>query len=157
MELLGIGPLEFLVILLLALIIFSPKDLAKGGKMIGRWINQVYRSDAWKSMKQVSQEMQNLPSMLAREAQLEDLKDLEKEIDLDGGPKPADLPPASPAPAAAQKPDAAGAHKLPPAQNPDAPASAPQQPPPAQNPAAEAAPPPKPPAAADSSAQGPGS
>jgi Sec-independent protein translocase protein TatA len=80
MEILGIGPLEFMVILMIALIIFSPKDLAKGGKEIGRWINRLYRSDAWKSMRQVSQEMQNLPSRLAREAQLDDLKDLEKDI-----------------------------------------------------------------------------
>ncbi|MBN2086173.1 MAG: twin-arginine translocase TatA/TatE family subunit [Anaerolineales bacterium] len=80
MEILGIGPLEFLVIVVIALIIFSPKDLAKGGKEIGRWINRLYRSDAWKSMRQVSQEMQNLPSRLAREAQLDDLKELEKDI-----------------------------------------------------------------------------
>jgi Sec-independent protein translocase protein TatA len=80
MEILGVGPLEFLVIIMIALIIFSPKDLAKGGKEIGRWINRLYRSDAWKSMRQVSQEMQNLPSRLAREAQLEDLQDLEKDI-----------------------------------------------------------------------------
>jgi len=80
MEILGVGPLEFMVILLIALIIFSPKDLAKGGKEIGRFINRLYRSDAWKSMRQVSQEMQNLPSRLAREAQLDDLKDLEKDI-----------------------------------------------------------------------------
>jgi Sec-independent protein translocase protein TatA len=80
MEILGVGPLEFLVILIIALIIFSPKDLAKGAKEAGRWINRLYRSDAWKSMRQVSQEMQNLPNRLAREAQLEDLKELERDI-----------------------------------------------------------------------------
>jgi Sec-independent protein translocase protein TatA len=80
MEILGIGPLEFMVIIIIALIIFSPKDLAKGGKEIGRWINRLYRSDAWRSMRQVSQEMQNLPSRLAREAQLDELKELEKDI-----------------------------------------------------------------------------
>jgi Sec-independent protein translocase protein TatA len=80
MEILGIGPLEFILILMIALIIFSPKDLAKGGKEIGRFINRLYRSEAWKSMRQVSQEMQDLPSRLAREAQLDDLKDLEKDI-----------------------------------------------------------------------------
>ncbi len=102
MELLGIGPLEFLVIILIALIIFSPKDLAKGGKMIGRWINQLYRSDTWKSMRQVSQEMQNLPNRLAREAQLDELKDLEKEINLDGSSPYANQSPESPKPPAAQ-------------------------------------------------------
>ncbi len=80
MEFLGVGPLEFIVILIIALIIFSPKDLAKGAKEIGRFINRLYRSEAWKSMRQVSQEMQNLPTRLAREAQLEDLKELEEDI-----------------------------------------------------------------------------
>jgi Sec-independent protein translocase protein TatA len=80
MELLGIGPLELLLIVLIAIIIFSPKDLAKGGRTMGRWINRLYHSDTWKSMRQVSQEMQNLPNRLAREAQLEELKDLEKDF-----------------------------------------------------------------------------
>lgn len=91
MEILGVGPLEFLVILIIALIIFSPKDLAKGGKEIGRFINRLYRSDAWKSMRQVSQEMQNLPNRLAREAQLEDLKELEKDIQKAGDAQLAGL------------------------------------------------------------------
>jgi Sec-independent protein translocase protein TatA len=91
MEILGIGPLEFLVILIIALIIFSPKDLAKGAKEAGRWINRLYRSDTWKSMRQVSQEMQNLPSRLAREAQLEDLKELEKDIQKAGDAQLAGL------------------------------------------------------------------
>ncbi|OGO07275.1 MAG: hypothetical protein A3K46_01880 [Chloroflexi bacterium RBG_13_60_9] len=91
MEILGIGPLEFMVIIIIALIIFSPKDLAKGGKEIGRWINRLYRSDAWKSMRQVSQEMQNLPSRLAREAQLDELKELEKDIQKAGDDQLAGL------------------------------------------------------------------
>jgi Sec-independent protein translocase protein TatA len=91
MEILGIGPLEFLVILIIALIIFSPKDLAKGAKEAGRWINRLNRSDTWKSMRQVSQEMQNLPSRLAREAQLEDLKELEKDIQKAGDAQLAGL------------------------------------------------------------------
>jgi Sec-independent protein translocase protein TatA len=90
MELLGIGPLELLVIALIALIIFSPKDIAKGGKTVGHWINQLNKSDAWKSMRQVSQEMQNLPSRLAREAQLEELDELKKGIGLEiESPPPA--------------------------------------------------------------------
>jgi Sec-independent protein translocase protein TatA len=87
MEFLGIGPLELFVILVIALIIFSPKDLAKGAKEAGRWINRLNRSEAWKSMRQVSQEMQNLPSRLAKEAQLDELKELEKDIQRTGDTK----------------------------------------------------------------------
>ncbi|MGD0174454.1 MAG: hypothetical protein ABSC61_08490, partial [Anaerolineales bacterium] len=62
MEFLGIGPLELLLIIILALIVFSPKDIAGGGKAVGRWINRLYRSDTYRSMKQVSQELQDLPN-----------------------------------------------------------------------------------------------
>jgi Sec-independent protein translocase protein TatA len=80
MEFLGIGPLELVLIIILALIVFSPKDIAGGGKAVGRWINRLYRSDTYRTMKQVSQELQELPNRLAREAHLEELKDLEKEV-----------------------------------------------------------------------------
>jgi Sec-independent protein translocase protein TatA len=95
MEFLGIGPLELLVIILLVLIIISPKDLAKGAKAAGRWINQLNKSDTWKSLRRVSQEMQNLPNRLAREAQLDELKELQEGIGLDEK-APAEKP--SPAP-----------------------------------------------------------
>ena len=117
MELLGIGPLELLVIVLIAVIIFSPKDIAKGGKEVGRWVNRLYRSDTWKSMRQVSQEMQNLPSRLAREAQLEELKGLEKDINLDVGSPSRDRPPVPPMPPAGKKSGAETA--LPPKTDPD--------------------------------------
>jgi Sec-independent protein translocase protein TatA len=100
MEILGIGPLEFVVVLLLVLIVFSPKDLAKGGRMLGRWINQLNQSDTWKSVRRVSQEMQDLPNRLAREAQLEELDELKQGIsldepDADAGRSPAPrMPPA---------------------------------------------------------------
>jgi Sec-independent protein translocase protein TatA len=50
MEFLGIGPLELIVIIILALVVFSPKDIAGGGKTVGRWINRLYRSDTYRSM-----------------------------------------------------------------------------------------------------------
>jgi Sec-independent protein translocase protein TatA len=106
MELLGIGPLELLVIALIAILIFSPKDLAQGGKTVGRWINSLNRSDTWKSMRQVSQEMQNLPTRLAREAQLDELDDLKKGISLDGNEKSATRSTANPMPPAETPPPA---------------------------------------------------
>ena len=47
-------------------------------------------------MRQVSQEMQNLPAQLAREAQLDELKDLEKGINLEGVPPKTNRPPVIP-------------------------------------------------------------
>jgi Sec-independent protein translocase protein TatA len=94
MEFLGIGPLEFVIVILLVLIVFSPKDLAKGGRMLGRWINQLNQSDTWKSVRRVSQEMQDLPNRLAREAQLEELDDLKQGISLDESDSAASRSPA---------------------------------------------------------------
>jgi Sec-independent protein translocase protein TatA len=80
MEFLGIGPLELLLILVLALIVFSPKDLAQGGRTAGKFLNRLYRSDSYKAVRQVSQELQTLPSRLAREAQIDELKELERDL-----------------------------------------------------------------------------
>jgi Sec-independent protein translocase protein TatA len=82
MEFLGIGPLELLVIIILALVIFSPKDIAGGGKAAGRWINRLYKSDSYRSMKQMSQELQDLPNQLARESNLEELRTWKKRSSL---------------------------------------------------------------------------
>jgi Sec-independent protein translocase protein TatA len=98
MEFLGIGPLELLLIVVLALIVFSPKDIAGGGKAVGRWLNRLYRSETYRSMKQVSQELQDLPNRLAQEAHLDELKDLEKEVKAAGNSLRLDAPTNPPVP-----------------------------------------------------------
>jgi Sec-independent protein translocase protein TatA len=79
MEILGIGPLEILLILVLVLIIFGPKEIDKAGKTIGKSLNQFLRSDTWKSINQTSRELKNLPTRLMREAGLEELEKAAKE------------------------------------------------------------------------------
>ncbi len=74
MEFLGIGPLELLLILLIALIIFGPKDLAKTAKAIGKSLNQLVRSDTWKTVTEASRKLRTLPNELMREANLEELQ-----------------------------------------------------------------------------------
>jgi sec-independent protein translocase protein TatB len=74
MELLGIGPLELILILILALVIFGPKDIEKAGKEIGKNLNKLVRSDTWKTINQTSRELKNLPTRLMRESGLEDLE-----------------------------------------------------------------------------------
>jgi Sec-independent protein translocase protein TatA len=109
MELLGIGPLELVLVIVLAVVIFSPKDLAAGGRAVGRFLNKLYRSESYRAMRQVSQELQTLPSRLAREAQLEDLQQLEKDI------QAPILPPADATPADAPPVPAEGRESQPPA------------------------------------------
>ncbi len=82
MEFLGIGPLELLLILVIALLVIPPNQLGKVGRSIGRFLNRMFRSDSWRIFRQASSELQNLPSRLAREAQLEELHSIEKEMAL---------------------------------------------------------------------------
>ena len=82
MEFLGIGPLELLLVLVIALLVIPPNQLGKVGRSTGRFLNRMFRSDSWRIFRQASSELQNLPSRLAREAQLEELHSIEKEMAL---------------------------------------------------------------------------
>ena len=72
MDFLGIGPLEILFVILLALIIFGPNDVVKAARSLGRFMRKVVTSDVWRTVQQTSKGLQNLPNMLMREAGLED-------------------------------------------------------------------------------------
>ncbi len=77
MEILGIGPLEFLFILLIALIVLGPGDMVKAGRMLGRFLRKIVTSPEWRTVQKASRELKYLPNRLMREASLEDLsKDL---------------------------------------------------------------------------------
>ena len=71
MDLLGIGPLELLLVLILVLLIFGPEDLANSGKKIGIFLNRLIKSDTWKAVRSLSNEIRTLPNKLAREAEFE--------------------------------------------------------------------------------------
>lgn len=84
MEIFGIGASELAFILLIAIIVLGPKDMQKAGRTIGRWLNQLVRSDGWKVFQRTSSELRNLPRNLMREANMEVAemeKDLRKAID----------------------------------------------------------------------------
>lgn len=79
MEILGIGPSELIFILIIALIVLGPKDMQKAGRTIGRWLNQLVRSDGWRVFQKTSTDLRNMPRNLMREANME-LQDVDKEI-----------------------------------------------------------------------------
>jgi Sec-independent protein translocase protein TatA len=68
MEILGVGPSEFIFIVIIALIILGPKDMQKAGKTIGKWLRSVVTSDGWKMFQQTSRELRTLPNRLMRDA-----------------------------------------------------------------------------------------
>ena len=89
MDILGIGPLELLLILVIALIVMGPSDMIKAGRTAGKFLRQVVTSPTWRAVTQTSTEIRRLPNRLIREAGLEEeigtLKDLSKQAT---GPNP---------------------------------------------------------------------
>jgi len=90
MEIFGIGPLELLFILIIALIVLGPKDMVKAGRTMGRFMRQVITSDTWRTIQQASKELRTIPTRLIREAGIDDLKNqipptqtIRKELGLD--------------------------------------------------------------------------
>ena len=70
MEFLGVGPTEFIFIIIIALIVLGPKDLAKTGSTVGKWLNSLIQSDGWKAIRKTSDELRRLPTQLMREDNL---------------------------------------------------------------------------------------
>ena len=79
MEILGIGAPELIFILLIAIIVLGPRDMQKAGRTIGRWLNQLVRSDSWKVFQRTSAELRNLPRNLMREANME-VTEMERDL-----------------------------------------------------------------------------
>jgi Sec-independent protein translocase protein TatA len=53
MEIFGIGPLELLLILFLALVILGPKEMIDMSKKAATWLRKFRQSEAWKTTKEV--------------------------------------------------------------------------------------------------------
>ena len=85
MEVLGVGPLELFFILLIALIVLGPGDMAKAGRTLGRFLRKIITSSEWRTVQKASHELRYLPNRLMREASLEDLSKEMKDINKIGG------------------------------------------------------------------------
>ena len=79
MELFGVGPLELLLILMIALIVLGPRDMIKTGRSMGRFLRKTILSPTWVKMQR---EIRNLPYQMMREAGLEE-EDLRIKADLE--------------------------------------------------------------------------
>ena len=80
MEFLGVGPGELAFILLIALILLGPKDMIQAGRTLGKTLRKIVTSPTWKALRTTGQELQKLPTRLMREAGLDEIKDLDKEL-----------------------------------------------------------------------------
>jgi sec-independent protein translocase protein TatB len=84
MELLGVGPLELLFIIVIALIVIGPRDMAKTARKLGRLLNQLYKSQTWRAIMEASRNLRALPNRLAREAALEELDEIRDDLEQSG-------------------------------------------------------------------------
>jgi Sec-independent protein translocase protein TatA len=80
MEFLGVGPAELAFIVLIALILLGPKDMVAAGRTLGRLLRKFITSPAWQVMRHTGDELQRLPTKLMREAGLEELQEIQKEV-----------------------------------------------------------------------------
>ncbi len=81
MEILGIGFGELLLIVLIILILFGPKEMVKTGRTLGQWLNQMVRSPTYQVLTKTGEEIKNLPRNLMREANLQDFQEDINKID----------------------------------------------------------------------------
>jgi Sec-independent protein translocase protein TatA len=75
MEILGIGPLELLFIILIALIVLGPNDMVKAGRTMGKFLRRIITSPGWRTFQQASRDIRYLPNKLMRDAGLEELEE----------------------------------------------------------------------------------
>jgi Sec-independent protein translocase protein TatA len=73
MNIFGVGPFEFFVFLLIALLILGPERMISASRGIARFIRNLILSPTWRTVQQVQVEMRNFPTQLIREAGLDDI------------------------------------------------------------------------------------
>jgi Sec-independent protein translocase protein TatA len=67
MEIFGIGPLELLLIVFIALIVLGPKDMMKTAQKAAAWLRKLRNSEIWSQTKEVM----DIPNQVMHEAGLD--------------------------------------------------------------------------------------
>lgn len=75
MEFLGIGPLEFLLIVVIAVIVLGPKGMVKAAREAGQLIRKVVHSPLWREVVDTSREIREFPREIARGSGIEEEMD----------------------------------------------------------------------------------
>ena len=74
----NIGPLEFILILVIMFIFLGPEGMVRMARQIGTWIRQAVRSPMWTEIMGYSREIRELPTKIVKESGLdEDLKEIQ--------------------------------------------------------------------------------
>jgi sec-independent protein translocase protein TatB len=72
MEILNIGPLELIIILLIAFVLLGPRDMILTAQRVGRFIRNLVRSPMWKEVLGYSMEIRELPQKIMDETGLQE-------------------------------------------------------------------------------------
>ena len=79
MEIFGVGILEVVLILVIAVIVLGPEGMVKSAQSIGKFMRKVIKSPIWAQLMDTQRELRDMPTRLVREAGLEeDIKELKK-------------------------------------------------------------------------------
>jgi hypothetical protein len=62
------------------ILLFHPKDIGGGTRTIGKNLHKIYRPDSYRAIQQASDGIRGLPSRSAKEAELEDLKQINQKL-----------------------------------------------------------------------------
>jgi sec-independent protein translocase protein TatB len=73
-EIFGIGVEELIFIGILIALMFGPESIPKFARAAGKFLNQFFRSPLYKEGQQIRQQIRDLPTALARLAQLEEMQ-----------------------------------------------------------------------------------
>jgi sec-independent protein translocase protein TatA len=80
MQFVGISPVELIFIVVILFLVLGPQDLVKLGSTLGRTIRSVRQSSAWQSFNDATRQLRELPENLARQAGVDELEQLGREI-----------------------------------------------------------------------------
>ncbi len=72
MQFLGIGPLEFLFIVVIAVIVLGPRGMVKAAREAGKLIRKIVRSPIWHDVMDTSREIRDIPRKIVKEAGIEE-------------------------------------------------------------------------------------
>jgi len=87
MQIFGIGPLEFVFILVIMLLVLGPKGMVRAARETGRFIRKMVHSPIWRDIVGTSREIRNLPQKIVREAGIEkEMEELRQSIDSESMP-----------------------------------------------------------------------
>jgi Sec-independent protein translocase protein TatA len=72
MDILGVGPLEFVFVIVIMLLVLGPKGMVKAVHDVGQFLRKMVQSPVWKSIINSSQEIRQVQTQIIKESGLDE-------------------------------------------------------------------------------------